>query len=193
MSTLSIRCALAACVLLLAGCSGSETAVVHGAASVPGVPRDRETLRAIESYGDVERSLTFARGQGFVIDIESQRNGVPFLVDTGSVDRLIVHSADPIGSSRSGSGSLGSAYLVSRSASNSLGSYCLYVKERVSIMGEPIRSSDTVDVEVGFGEGYNPVGFVGVCPARTVRLSADARVVRRDPAEGVQPMNLVVR
>lgn len=193
MSTLSIRCALAACVLFAAGCSGGETVVIRGSTSVPGVPRDREALQAIEDYRDVERSLTLARGQGFVIDIESQRNGVPFLVDTAAVDHLIVDTSDPMSGILSADGSKGRAYLISRSASNALGSYCLCLKERVSIMGELIRSSDTVDVEVSFGEGYNPVGFVGVYPARMVRVRADARVVARDRAVVAQPMHLVVR
>lgn len=180
-------------VLFATGCTGSEEVVIHGAASMSGIPRGVEDLRVIETQDEIERSLAIAPGQGFVIDITSTDIGVPLLVDTGTVDRIVVYSPSPIASSLSDGGAVGAAYLVSRSASGTLGTYCLHLKGRVSIMGEPGGPDNTIDVALDFSEGYNPIGLVGVCPATNVTIEGSTLVPGRSSAPDGQTRHWMIR
>lgn len=192
MPGMTIRVLAITCVLLASGCSDDGKAVIHVDASLPAVPTGESGLRALSTYEDIERSLAIAPGRGVVIDIESRDIGVPLVVDTGSVERLMVYSAEPMATILS-SRSAGRAYLVSRSSSNGLGSYCLHLKERVSIVGRDNLRDPSVDLVLRFDEGYSPVGFQGVCPAITIRFNGLANVVGRVAPGRARNIGLTIR
>ena len=192
MSGMTIRLLVVASALCASGCSGDGKAVIHIGASPSGVPTGESGLRALSTYEGIQRSLLIAPGRGVVIDIESLDVGIPLLVDTGSVERLIVYSSAPMASSLS-SGSAGRAYLVSRSASNGLGSYCLHLKERVSIVGRDNHRDPSVDLVLRFDEGYNPIGFQGVCPTITIRFKGSANGADRVAPGRARNFGLTIR